>query len=124
MTKRKGIAILLTTVVMILLATVMSNRVHSQEAANANFIAGYKYTHISTATNTLIKSSSGVIHTVVVNVAGTSVTVNDASAANCTGGTTIAAITTGTGTFTYDTLTGNGICIITVGAADVTVSSR
>src|SRR5258708_7936472 len=119
--KRKGIVLL--SVLSALSLLVVARYARAQEAANSAFIAGYKYTHISTATNTLIKPSAGVIHTVVVNVAGTSVTVNDASAANCTGGTTIAAITTSTGTFTYDTLTGNGICIITAGAADVTVSS-
>ena len=84
------------------------------------------FTHISTATNTLVKASSGILHTITVN-GGTAgaVTIVDTSVAACTGGTTI-GVTASVGatpvTLTYDAKTANGICITTAAATDLTVT--
>ena len=96
---------------------------------NTVTIAGYNFKHISTATNTQVKSTPGTLHTVTIN-GGTAgvVTLVDTSASNCTGGTTLAVIetigTTNPVTLTYDVATTNGLCVTTAAASDVTVSSR
>jgi hypothetical protein len=94
-----------------------------------NNVSRYNYTHISTATNTLIASKPTELHTIVVNIGTTSptVTVVDTSASNCTGGTAVsgAAVATAGSTLTFDVVTTNGLCIVTAGATiDVTVSWR
>lgn len=98
-------------------------------AGNSVIVAGFSSKHISTATNTQIKATPGVLHTIVIN-GGTAgaVTVVDTSAANCTGGTTLAVIqSAAAGTvpsLTYDVATVNGLCITTAAATDITVSWR
>lgn len=96
---------------------------------NSVVIAGFAFRHISTATNTQMKSTPGTLHTVTVN-GGTAgvVTVVDTSASNCSGGTTLAVIetigTTNPVTLTYDAATANGLCVTTAAASDVTVTFR
>lgn len=94
---------------------------------NSVVVAGFAYKHIASATNTQIKATPGTLHTVVLNnsVANT-ITVVDTSAANCSGGVTIAILqaSAGTGTYTYDVATINGLCITTAGTSDLTVSFR
>jgi hypothetical protein len=91
--------------------------------------AVFAYRHISTATNTQVKSSGGYVHTVSIN-GGTAgiVTVVDTSAANCSGGTTVAVIETIAATnptsMTFDAIFNTGICVITGAASDVTVSFK
>jgi hypothetical protein len=90
--------------------------------------AGYSYTHITTATNTLVKSANGTLHAVVIN-GGTAgaVTVFDANTGACTGGTTIGIIATSTvssESLNYDIQALNGICLTTAAATDVTVTWR
>jgi hypothetical protein len=99
-------------------------KVEAQLAAQS----GFQYTHISTATNTLIKTASATLHTVVIN-GGTAgaVSVFDATAAACTGGSTVAIIATSTvssETLAYDIQTTNGLCVTTAAATDVTISWR
>jgi hypothetical protein len=89
--------------------------------------AGFSYAHITTATNTPIKSASGNLHVVVVNTPAGIVTIKDTTAADCSGGTTVAV--TGTlatigQTISYDIQTNSGLCITTSGAADLTVAWR
>ena len=98
--------------------------VHAQLAAQS----GFQFTHITTATNTLIKTASATLHTVVIN-GGTAgaVSVFDATAANCSGGTTIGIIATSTvssESLAYDIQTTNGLCVTTAAATDVTVTWR
>jgi hypothetical protein len=71
-----------------------------------------------------VGGKQALLHTVVVNVAATSVSVYDASTTGDTS-TPIALITTGTGTFIYDCEVQKGIMVVIVGAsADVTVNYR
>lgn len=97
--------------------------VHAQLAGSS----GFNYTHITTATNTLVKGAGGTLHTVTVNNPAGTVSIFDASAANCTGGSTVAI--TGTlatigQTISYDIQTNNGICITTSATPDLTVTWR
>lgn len=94
-----------------------------------NNVSRYNYTHISTATNTLIATKPTELHTVVVNIGTTSptVTVVDSTSPSCSGGTAVsgAAVATAGSTLTFDVVTTNGLCIVTAGATiDVTVSWR
>ena len=84
--------------------------------------SGFTYTHISTATSTQIATAPVVLHTVVVNTAGTTITLFDNAGACST--TTVAVIGAVTGTFAYDINLKNGLCITTVGSGDVTVGVR
>jgi hypothetical protein len=90
---------------------------------------GFTFSHISTATNTLAKSANGTLHTIIIN-GGTLtgvITVVDTSAANCTGGTTIAVIAqpqVSAQDYDYDIQFLNGLCITTAAAVDATVSWR
>jgi hypothetical protein len=93
-------------------------------AANGN----YKY--ISTATTTMVRPTSGYLHTVTIN-GGTAgvVTLYDIAGAGCTGTpasgkfATIEAIgATNPVTLVYDLATVNGICVVTAAATDLTVS--
>jgi hypothetical protein len=94
-----------------------------------NNVSRYNYTHISTATNTLIATKPTELHTIVVNIGTTSptVTVVDSTSSTCSGGTAVsgAAVATAGSTLTFDVVTANGLCIVTAGATiDVTVSWR
>lgn len=93
--------------------------------------ATFQFKHISTNTNTQVKATSGVLHTIQVNTsAAGAVTIVDTSAANCSGGTTIGVATlvanaAGTQeTFTYDVSFVNGLCITTAASPDLTVSFK
>lgn len=79
--------------------------------------APWKYTHISTATTTAIKTAPGILHTVVVNTPGTTntVTISDGAA-------TIATYTAAAGTQTYDIGFNTGLSITTSATCDITVS--
>jgi hypothetical protein len=91
--------------------------------------SGFSFAHITTAVNTQVSAGQVTFHTLVIN-GGTAgaITVVDTSAANCTGGKTIAVIATLTGasaaTLAYDIQTVNGLCITTAAASDVTVTFR
>jgi hypothetical protein len=87
--------------------------------------------HITTGTNTqaLIGVNHALfLHTLNVNTAGTgsTATIFDAGTSNCsTPVSTLAVIdTTAKATYTFDTFVTTGICITTVGTADLTVSYR
>lgn len=94
---------------------------------NSVVVAGFTYRRISTATNTQIKATAGTLHTVTINGGTTgTVTIVDTTAANCSGGTTlalVAAVTTPL-TLTYDAATLNGLCVTTAAATDLTVTFR
>jgi len=120
--------IILLSAILALAVWNFSNRpptVSAQLAASS----GFQSKHISTATNTPEASASVILHTIVIN-GGTAgaITVKDTSAADCSGGTTIAVIATLTGssaqTLSYDLQTVNGLCLTTAAATDVTVSYR
>jgi hypothetical protein len=98
----------------------------AQQTPAAN--GAYKY--IATATTTIVKPTSGYLHTVTIN-GGTAgvVTLYDIAAAGCTGTpasgkfATIETIgTTNPVTLIYDLATVNGICVVTAAATDLTVS--
>lgn len=96
------------------------------EPAPTVAIQGLKYTAITTSTNTQISAIGAYLHTItIVNPGATSpsITIVDTSAANCSGGTTIATIPTAQLTaamapvsLTFDLATTNGLCITTAGA--------
>lgn len=95
------------------------------EPAPTTAQAGMSYSAITTSTNTQIKSTAGFIHTITITQPGataTSITIVDTTAANCSGGTTIATIPTAQltagmapTTVTLDLATNNGICVTTAG---------
>lgn len=88
---------------------------------------GFQYTHISTATNTQVKTAAGQLGNVTVNTtAAGAITIVDTSAANCTGGTTVAVLASSVavGNYIYNLQTVNGICVTTGAASDVTVTWR
>lgn len=96
---------------------------------NSVTLAGFNYRHISAATNTQIKATGAFLHTINLNSGTTgTATVVDTSAANCSGGTTIAVIalsaTVVGNSLTFDVATTNGLCVTTSAASDITVSSR
>ncbi|MES1975818.1 MAG: hypothetical protein V4472_25450 [Pseudomonadota bacterium] len=85
----------------------------------------YTYRHIAGAAAAGVVSPTPVVlHTVVVNAAATSVTLNDsATVADAGASNEIAAIGTGVGTFTYDAQLVNGLVVTVVGSgADVTIT--
>lgn len=89
--------------------------------------SGFKYTPITTATNTQVASAGGTLHNIVVN-GGTlgTLTIVDTSAANCTGGTTIGTTATVVAgqVYVYDLQYNNGLCITTSAATNLTVMTR
>jgi hypothetical protein len=103
------------------------------DATNDNITAwpyGHSYNHISSATTTVVKSSSGVLHSLLINtpVASATITIYDNTAGS---GTVIGVITCG-GTlandqanlYTYDVAFTTGLTIVTSAATDITVSYR
>ena len=99
--------------------------VHAQLAAQG----GFPYVHITTATNTQVKSAVGQLHNITIN-GGTLtgvITVVDTSAANCSGGTNIAVIAANqvaAQNYSYDLQFNNGLCITSAAAVDATVTFR
>lgn len=102
----------------------ISGRPVNAQLAAAN---GFNYSHITTNTNTLVKSSNGTFHAMTINTtAASAITIYDSSAANCSGGTTIAtfAASATIGTYNYDLQFTNGLCVTTAGSPDITIMSR
>jgi hypothetical protein len=100
-----------------------------EKPVNAQLAAasGFNYSHITTATNTLAKAANGTLHNLTVNTtAAAAITLFDSSAANCTGGTTIAVLPASAvvGDYNYDLQFLNGLCITTAGTPDITVTWR
>jgi hypothetical protein len=97
---------------------------------------GYTPTHVVTATDTVFSESGGLLHQISVNtaVASETISVYDATSANCTGtptGTLLATITVPS-TITsadpfyipFDSILQNGGCVKTSSTADITIQSR
>jgi len=90
----------------------------------------YHYTHITTATTTVIDSTNGFHHTVVVNTPVLSGVIkmydNTAASGNVIGTITYPAtlLSSGPSSNTYDVLVNTGLTIVTTGVMDITVSSR
>ena len=84
----------------------------------------FAYSHISTATTTVVKNAAGFLHSIVVNTtaAGT-ITVYDNTAAS---GTVIAILkaSVAENTYIYDVVCNTGITIVTAAASDITASYR
>lgn len=98
-------------------ALVLSNKAATAAASN-------KYSNITTATTTAVKSGSGIVERIVVNKVGSSstVTVYDNTAGS---GTKIATINSDSlGTYHYGCRFGTGLTVVTVGTPDVTVVYR
>ncbi|MEI7912719.1 MAG: hypothetical protein WCK77_24090 [Verrucomicrobiota bacterium] len=94
--------------------------------SQARMAAGSSYTHITTATTTVIKASTGVLARVVVNTlgAGSILTIYDNTAGS---GTVIAVMTTAIQTSqTFDVACATGITVVSsLGtAADLTIVWR
>jgi hypothetical protein len=91
---------------------------------------GYLSTHITTNTNTLVKTGAGLLHNVTINTAGSSantITIKDSASGTCATGTVLATIDSVTRiSLPYDLQVSLGICVITgTGtAADVTITYR
>ena len=89
-------------------------------------LAGNSYTHITTATTTVIKAAPGVLERIVVNTvgAGSAATIYD----NATGTTTVIGVATTAiqTSLTYNINCSAGITIVTAGGtpADITVVWR
>lgn len=88
---------------------------------------GWSYSHITTAATTVVKATSGVLHTLVINtpVASGVISIYDNAS---TSGTIIGIITLpatlieGPITLEYDVYFANGLTIISSGTFDVTVT--
>lgn len=120
--KRIGTIFALACIMVIYVVVGMTGirRANAQTAATN----GNSYVHIPGAsTGTQVSTIGQTLHTVVVNTAGTSVTLYD-NASACSG-SVVAAIGAVAGTFTYDLKLNNGLCVVTVGSgSDVTVTVR
>ena len=80
----------------------------------------FKYAHLSGAGGTTAVAGKAMLHAIIVNTAGTTVTLYDsASGANAN---VIAVLGPITGTFVYDVECGLGITVVIAGTGDVTVS--
>jgi hypothetical protein len=82
----------------------------------------WNYTHISTATTTLVKTGRGVLHSIVVNTTTAfTITVDDALTATTP---TIAVMkaSIAEGTYLFDCAFTVGLTIVTGGASDITVN--
>lgn len=98
-------------------------------AVNAQLAAssGFSYTHTTGAANNQISAASVILHDITVNTPAGIITIKDTTASDCSGGATVGI----TGTLasigqviSYDIQTKNGLCLVTSGAADLTVSWR
>lgn len=85
--------------------------------------SGLSFVNISTAVTTAVKLTPGSLHTVTINTkgSGSTATIYDGLSA---AGIKIAVIDTATApiTFTYDAKFSEGLTIVTVGTADLTVT--
>jgi hypothetical protein len=93
--------------------------------------AAQLFTHITGTTATVVKATTGWLHTLSINLGGAgTVSVFDLASASCTGtpATNQVAIITATATtlqtFTYDVNLLNGICVKASAAMDITVSAQ
>jgi hypothetical protein len=87
----------------------------------------FQYQNITTQTTTVIKSSTGYLHTVCINTpaATGTVTMYDNTAASGTKLGTITSFASAPACFTYDVAFWTGLTIVTaVASPDVTVSFR
>ena len=83
------------------------------------------YKNITSATTTVVKSSQGRLHAVVVNNKGSTVTVTMYDNASAASGTKIATmLLTAEGSIAYDVSFANGLTVVTSGTVDLTVSFR
>lgn len=85
----------------------------------------YSYSHITTTATTLVKTGSGILHSICVNTgaASSTITIDDALTAT----TPTIAIASGAtaGCFVYDVAFSTGLTVVTaVGTPDVTVSFK
>lgn len=118
--------IVLLTAILSLAVWSFGNRPPIAEAQLAAS-SGFSYTHTTAATNNQIATASVILHTITVNTAAGIVTIKDTTASDCSGGATIGitgTLATVGQTITYDVQTKNGLCLVTSGAADLTVSWR
>lgn len=120
------IAVIETVLVALLvLGMVWEKPAHAQLAAST----GFSYSNITSATNTPMKSGQATFHSLVIN-GGTLtgvITVKDTTAADCSGGVTIATIAqpqVAGQVYAYNLQTVNGLCITTAGAVNATAMFR
>lgn len=98
----------------------MGNAKISELGAEYTTEAG-NYNNISSATTTVVKSSTGILKRIVINtsVAG-AITVYDNTSAAGTKIATIAA-SAGVGSYDYGVRFNTGLTVVTAGASDLTV---
>jgi hypothetical protein len=113
-------------ILLVLVASVWPVKsVHAQLAASS----GFAYNNITTAANIQVAPNPVTFHNLMINggtLTGT-ITIVDTSAANCTGGQSIAVIAanqTAGQNYVYDIQTKNGLCFTTAQAVNATVSFR
>jgi len=83
----------------------------------------FNYTNISTATTTLVKSGTGILHTITVNTtAAATITIYDSLTASGNKIATIAASPAIGSDFQYDVAFNTGLTVVTAGASDITVA--
>lgn len=83
----------------------------------------FNYTNITTATTTVVKSGTGILHGIVINTtAAATITIYDNTSAAGTKIATIAASPAIGSTFTYNVAFATGLTIVTAGASDITVA--
>ena len=109
-------------------------RVHTDGSGNLNvnlnaINSSFIYTNISTSTTTVVKTGSGILHTININSLGTvasTVTIYDNTSASGTTIATLNSLTIGQGTYTFDVSFSTGLTIVTTGtvAPNVTVSYK
>jgi len=81
-------------------------------------------TYISTATTTVVKTGSGLLHSIVIGeTAAGAITIYDNTAGS---GTTIGVLkaSVAEGTYTFDASFATGLTIVTAGASKITVNYR
>ena len=84
----------------------------------------FKYTNITTATTTLVKTGAGFLHNIVVNNGSiSSIEIDDALTQTTPHIGTTANVTLPF-TLSYDIAFSTGLCITTVGTTNITVSWR
>jgi len=98
---------------------------------NAQFatLNGFRYANISTSASTIVAQGPVTLHTITVNNAGSSWTMQIFDNATACSGTTIAgasAVTVVAGVYVYDLQTTSGLCIKTASGTpgDLTVTYR
>lgn len=85
----------------------------------------FNYTNITTNTTTVVKSGTGILHSIVINTtAAAIITIYDNTSAAGTKIATIAASPAIGSTFTYNVAFATGLTIVTAGAPDITVAYK